>query len=408
MEKRTPIAVDLAVERVIQCRVTGETEYIDIQLANGRILAEDLIADHDVPAFNRSPYDGYAVRAKDTLGASVNTVITLNIVGHIGAGSVFDKEIKRMEAVRIMTGAEIPKGADAVIMLEDTNTNDDNTVQISQEMNFHQNISFQGEDVEKGSVLVSKGTKINPGIIALLATFGYQKVPVSKRPVFGVIATGSELLEIHQPLEKGKIRNSNAYMIIAQIERAGGKAKYFGQLSDDLDKSIKKIGEILNEVDFLITTGGVSVGDFDLLPEIYHHFGAEVLFNKVAMRPGSVTTVAQLDGKLLFGLSGNPSACYVGFELFAKPIIDSYLQKQMIGLKRAHAVLAVDFPKSNPFDRFIRGHVNNVNHQLEVKPSGKDKSNMVHSLANVNCFIHLLGGTEGYKKGSIVDILLLD
>src|SRR5690606_31201504 len=165
-----------------------------------------------------------------------------------------------------------------------------------------------------------KGTYINPGIMALLATFGYDQVQVAKKPVIGIYATGSELLNVNEELAPGKIRNSNAYMIQAQLERAGGEAKLFGKLSDDFELCYEAIKNAIDEVDILITTGGVSVGDFDYLPSIYEKLGAEVLFNKIAMRPGSVTTVAQLNGKLLFGLSGNPSACYVGFELFVRPV----------------------------------------------------------------------------------------
>lgn len=145
-------------------------------------------------------------------------------------------------------------------------------------------------------------------------------------------------------------------MIISQLDRAGAIATYYGQLTDDVQESLTKITSVIDEVDYLITTGGVSVGDFDLLPEIYQHLEADVLFNKVAMRPGSVTTVAKMKDKLLFGLSGNPSACYVGFELFTKPVIDYFLEKHEIGNEKQVAILSEDFSKKNPFDRFIRGY----------------------------------------------------
>ena len=164
----------------------------------------------------------------------------------------------------------------------------------------------------------------------------------------------------------------------------------------------------LSQVDLLITTGGVSVGDFDLLPEIYERLGAEVLFNKVAMRPGSVTTVAQKEGKMLFGLSGNPSACYVGFELFARPMIRSMLFCEKQHLRKEKALLQADFPKANPFTRFVRSSLSFSNGQLVVEPSGMDKSNIVMSLSGANSFILLPGGTRGYTAGEIVDVLLLE
>ncbi|MGN8645285.1 molybdopterin molybdotransferase MoeA [Gracilibacillus sp. HCP3S3_G5_1] len=410
LNERKPIPVSEAINRVAKYKKTGKTEYVELTNAYNRVLAEDLVADHDVPPFDRSPYDGYALRSQDTTEVMENNPIIMETVGHIGAGSVYKEKIESKQAVRIMTGAPIPAGADAVIMLEDTVSFEEDgksLVAIKKQLHPHQNISFQSEDVEKGTVLVKKGTLINPGIIALLATFGYAQVPVAKKPVIGIIATGSELVEVDQALEPGKIRNSNAYMIIGQLQRAGAIPKYVGQLTDNLEESLDKIAEVIKEVDFLITTGGVSVGDFDLLPEIYQQLGAEVLFNKVAMRPGSVTTVALVKDKLLFGLSGNPSACYVGFELFTKPVIDQFLAKETIGMLQQQATLAADFPKPNPFDRFIRGNYKVNNGQLIVEPAGKDKSNMVHSLANANCLIQLPGGTEGYKKDQQVTIHLL-
>ncbi|MDX8044743.1 molybdopterin molybdotransferase MoeA [Gracilibacillus sp. S3-1-1] len=410
LNERHPIPVSEAVQRVMAYKKTGEIEYVALTDAHQRVLAEDLLADHDVPIFDRSPYDGYALQSASTKQAKEESPVVLEVIGHIGAGSVHNEAIASDQAVRIMTGAPIPRGADAVIMLEDTETferNGKNYVSIKKQLQYHQNISFKGEDVEKGTSLVKKGTVINPGIIALLATFGYAKVPVARKPVIGVIATGSELLEVDQLLEPGKIRNSNAYMIISQIERAGAIPKYYGQLEDDLEQSVQKISKVIEEVDFFITTGGVSVGDFDLLPEIYQRLEGKVLFNKVAMRPGSVTTVTATDEILLFGLSGNPSACYVGFELFTKPVIDAFLAKEVVGMKQMQATLAVDFPKANPFDRFVRGVYEIEDGELIARPAGKDKSNMVHSLASANCLIQLTGGVAGYKQGDHVTIHLL-
>ncbi|UOQ48156.1 molybdopterin molybdotransferase MoeA [Gracilibacillus caseinilyticus] len=405
LNERNPIPVKEAIAKVQACYQTGQTEWVPVTEAATRILAMDITADHHVPPFDRSPYDGYALRSDDTTGASAEQPKKLEVVGHIGAGSVHSEPLTDHQAVRIMTGAAIPKGADAVVMLEDTAAEEiegRTYVNIMKPSAQQQNISFKGEDVQKGEVIIKKGTEINPGVIALLATFGYASVPVAKKPVIGVIATGSELLEVSEPLEPGRIRNSNAYMISAQLERAGAIPRYYGQLADDLASSIEKISAVLEEVDFLITTGGVSVGDFDLLPEIYQALEADVLFNKVAMRPGSVTTVTTTANNILFGLSGNPSACYVGFELFTRPLIDHFLGKRQIGLPAVEAVLDVDIPKANPFSRFMRGYYYFQDQTVFVQLAGKDKSNMVHSLANANCLIELPGGTAGFNKGDRV------
>ncbi|AYA75094.1 molybdopterin molybdenumtransferase MoeA [Bacillus sp. Y1] len=411
VEKRTPIQVGEAVKKVMSYFLPGKKELVSINESYGRYLSEDLVATSDVPHFNRSPYDGFAIRSVDSANASLSNPVEFEVVDHIGAGYVSNKEVGEFQAVRIMTGAQMPMNCDAVVMLELTKTSEKNGksyMSIKRSYKPGDNVSFAGEDAKKGEVLVKRGTKINPGIQAMLATFGYKDVPVAKKPIIGLFATGTELLEVEDELQPGKIRNSNTHMIIAQIERSGAEVRYFGKLPDDFELCYESIRSAIVEVDLLITTGGVSVGDFDYLPQIYKKLGADVLFNKVAMRPGSVTTVAQLDGKILFGLSGNPSACYVGFELFTRPIIRTMLYCPKPHLRREKAVLEVDFPKANPFTRFVRSKVTIADGKLVAAPSGVDKSNIVMSLAGANSFIILPGGTRGYEAHTIVDVLLLE
>jgi molybdopterin molybdotransferase len=411
VERRTPIKVHEAIERTMEYAKQGKVEMVPIEQTYGRFLGEDLIADHDVPLFDRSPYDGFAIRSQDTDKASRENPIELEVVGEIGAGTVFESLVGEYEAVRIMTGAKIPDGCDAVVMLELTKESERHGkkfVHINRSFKRGDNISFKGEDTKKGTILASKGSYINPGIIALLATFGYKQVPISKKPTVGIIATGSELLQIDEPLQPGKIRNSNAYMIHAQVERAGGVPVYLGQFSDDFSLCYNQVKDAIKQVDLLITTGGVSVGDYDYLPDIYAKLGANVLFNKVGMRPGSVTTIAELDGKLLFGLSGNPSACYVGFELFTRPIIRTYLHSELPYLKKEVAVLGADFPKPNPFDRFVRGKLSIKDKALVATPNGLDKSGVVTSLAMTDVLIVLPGGSRGYEKGMEVSVILVE
>jgi molybdopterin molybdotransferase len=305
----------------------------------------------------------------------------------------------------------MPAGSDAVAMFEVTKTETKHGkpyMTLKRKLKAGENVSFIGEDAKKGEALVKKGIFINPGIQAMLATFGYAKVPVAKKPVIGLFATGTELLEVGEQLVPGKIRNSNSHMIAAQIKRAGGVTNYLGKLPDEFDTCFSAVKNALDKVDILLTTGGVSVGDFDYLPEIYEKLGAKVLFNKVAMRPGSVTTVAEYNGKLLFGLSGNPSACYVGFELFARPIIRRMLFSDKPHLRKETAVLDTHFPKANPFTRFVRSTVTIVDGKLQVSPSGLDKSNIIMSLAGANSLMILPGGTRGYEAGTETEVLLLE
>lgn len=411
LEKRQPIPVAEAVQSVMDHAFQAKREFVPLPQAQGRFIAEDIVADHDVPAFDRSPYDGYAIRSIDSQEASSEQPVIFQVVGKIGAGFVYEEIVGYRQAVRIMTGAPIPEGCDVVVMLELTHTFEENQqlfMSIKRTFATGTNISYKGEDVQQGTVLIERGQYINPGVIALLATFGYAQVPVYRKMVVGVIATGSELLEPGESLQPGKIRNSNAYMIMAQIERTGAEVHYFGKFSDDLDLCINIVEKALQEVDMLITTGGVSVGDYDYLPAIYEAINAKVLFNKVAMRPGSVTTVAARNGQLLFGLSGNPSACYVGFELFVRPIIRTAFGNQQPHVRREQAILGADFTKPNPFTRFVRAHAYYEKGQLVAEPSGFDKSSAVSSLATANAFIVLPGGSRGYEKGMQIAVLLLE
>ena len=411
VEKRKPLAVKEAIKMVLRYSKQGKHEFVTLQDSYGRFLAEDLIADHPVPPFDRSPYDGFAIRSIDTQQATSDDPTQFEVIDEIGAGSVSECIIGENQAIRIMTGAQIPTGCDAVVMLELTKVyqvKGKTCMSIKRPFKKGDNISFKGEDTEEGSILVKKGAAISPGTIALLATFGYDTVPVIKKPQIGILATGSELLDVSEPLVPGKIRNSNSFMIEAQIKRSGGEPIYLGKLADDLDECYEVVKRELNNVDFLITTGGVSVGDYDYLPEIYNRLGATILFNKVAMRPGSVTTVAAVNGKLLFGLSGNPSACYVGYELFVRPVVRTFLNSNKPHLQKISASLGTDFLKPNPFTRFVRGQQDFSNGMIIASPLGLDKSNVVTSLADANVFIVLPGGTRGYHKGDVVDILLLD
>ncbi|MCD7033567.1 molybdopterin molybdotransferase MoeA [Metabacillus sp. GX 13764] len=409
LEKRHPIPVAEAIARIMKLKGQGKTEKIHIDKAYGRVLGEDLTAKHDVPPFDRSPYDGFAIRAEDTSGASSSQPVSLKVIEEIGAGSVASKVPGENEAIRIMTGAALPKGCDAVVMLELVQEKEENGqpyITVKRSFQPGTNLSYKGEDAKEGTVLAKKGERINPGVHALLATFGYEYLQAAVPPKVGIFATGTELLEPGDALEPGKIRNSNAHMLFAQVQRAGGEPVLLGKLPDHLETCYKAVKEASQQFDLLITTGGVSVGDFDYMPEVYEKLGAEVLFNKVAMRPGSVTTAAHKDNIVFYGLSGNPSACFTGFELFVRPVIQTRLFSEKPHLKKIQGRLSEDFAKPNPFTRFIRSKMSFEKDAVTVAPSGFNKSSAVSSLAASDCFIMLPGGTRGFQRGDLVDVLL--
>lgn len=404
---RKPISVKDAIDKVIKATTLRKgTEMVPLEKANGRILAEPIVAKHDVPPFNRSAFDGYAIRAEDSIGATFSREVAFNVIGTIGAGHVAHKPLGKNEAYRIMTGALLPDSADAIIMLEETKETPEGFT-INKSFQKNDNISFRGEDAKCGELLIDAGTAIHPGTVALLATFGYGMVSVSMLPSVSIIATGTELLEVEEELMPGKIRNSNGPMLQAQLNRMGIEANMLGIMTDNPDEATKLMEEALRVSDVVITTGGVSVGDFDYLPEVYERVGAEVLFNKVMMRPGSVTTVAKIKNKLLFGLSGNPSACFTGFELFTRPALLTMLNCTKPYLPQMKAILGEDFKKANPFTRFVRALWTLEEGKVVAVPAGFNKSNAVSSIARGNCIIVLPSGSSGYVKGMEVDVLLL-
>ncbi len=402
VEKRIPLPVDKAVEKVVAHATFMAVEQVPLENSYGRILAEPVIATSHVPPFNRSPYDGFAIRSQDSAGASGDNRIAFQVIDHIGAGEVSAKKIQAFEAIRIMTGAQLPENADAIVMFEQT-VETSSGITIRKSFQSFENVSLQGEDLQKGETVMDRGSFINPGTIGLLATFGYSQVMVAKQPVVGVLSTGTELLAVEDELMPGKIRNSNGPMIVAQLKRMGLDCKMYGVSVDHIEESFQVVKKAAEETDCLITTGGVSVGDFDFLPAIYEKLGAHVLFNKVAMRPGSVTTVAVANNRYLFGLSGNPSACFTGFELFVRPALLKMMGANKLYMPLTTAILAEDFTKANPFTRFVRASYDGKT----VAPAGFNKSNAVSSIARGNALMVLPGGTRGFTIGDSVDVLLL-
>ncbi|MCG1010219.1 molybdopterin molybdotransferase MoeA [Salinicoccus sp. ID82-1] len=404
---RTPIAVTEAVERVVSGIAPLPVETVSYTESYGRILAQDLEASMDVPRFDKSAMDGFAIRAEDSAGASGENRISFKVAAEVPAGATSDYELKENEAFRIMTGAPVPKSADAVVMFEQTRQNG-GSFSIRKPFEPGENIALQGEECRSGDIIVPAGTFINPGTVAALATFGYKDVQVHRQPVVGILATGSELVDIEAPLEIGKIRNSNGPMVESQLQRMNIEARRYALEADDFETLLQRVREMLDEVDAIITTGGVSVGDYDHLPKLYEALGAKELFNKVGMRPGSVTTVSMLGDIPMFGLSGNPSACYTGFELFARPAFLKMMGHDRIFAPVLDAVLDGDFKKANPFTRFVRAEIDYIEGRVHAKPAGFNKSNAVTSIAKSNGIIVLPGGTRGFGKGDGVKVMMTD
>ncbi|MEC0265705.1 gephyrin-like molybdotransferase Glp [Paenibacillus anseongense] len=386
-----------------------ETEIVPLSAAFNRRLAGDIYADHPVPHFRRSGVDGYAVCAADIEQATPENPAILHVIEHIPSGTVPQLTVYSGAASRIMTGAPVPDGADCVVMLEMTDALplldvgvSSPQVCIKKNIPIGSNITPIAGEIAAQELLLPQGSQIGPGEAAILATFGYSCVAVFRKPRVAIFSTGSELLNVEEALQPGRIRNSNSYMLAAQVEAAGGVAVIMHALSDNVEEVEVALLETLGKVDLVITSGGVSVGDYDVLVDLFGRFAGKLLFNKVAMRPGTPTSAAFWENRLLLSLSGNPGASFVGFELFAKPLI-----KAMSGCPTPYpeaitAYLDVDYDKGSAFPRYVRGTTHVENGCLRVKPSGIDKSSIMVSIKDADCLIQLPAGGSGFARGERV------
>ncbi|WP_238357692.1 gephyrin-like molybdotransferase Glp [Cohnella zeiphila] len=388
-----------------------KSEDLALLRAFGRRLAEDMAAPHDMPHFVRSGMDGFAVRSEDLRGAGARRPALLEVVQTISCGTVPTLPIRSGQAARIMTGAPLPDGADTVVMFEMTEDRELGGrpfVAVKKEVERGKNVSLIGEEIKRSEPLFGIGTRINAGEVSLLAAFGHERVRVFAKPRVAVFTTGSELLDIGSPLQPGKIRNSNFYLLSSLVQEAGGEVVRSAVLSDRIEQAKRAIDQAIGEVDLIITSGGVSVGDYDVMADFFRDMPGTLLFNKVAMRPGSVTTVGVSQNKLLFGLSGNPGACFVGFELFVRPALLAMQGKKDPYPPKFRAHLHGDFTKGNVFTRFVRGRSFIREGRAFVEPVGREQSSVSVSIKDSDCLILIPPGRRGKQDGELVEALKLD
>ncbi|KEO83778.1 gephyrin-like molybdotransferase Glp [Tumebacillus flagellatus] len=430
-----------------------EAERVPLLQSFGRTLAEDVRATHPVPHFVKSGMDGYAVRAADIQGATPEQPAVLRVNQLIPCGAVPALPIGPGEAARIMTGAMLPDGADTVVMFEMTeervvekndtgdtvpvnatstnamNTNATSTnatstnatsmnatsnvnhVQetyafIFKEVPLGRNVSQIGEEMSEGELLLERGRTIQAGEAALLATFGFSTVPVVRRPRVAILTTGSELLAVEDPLQPGKIRNSNRVMLAALVESAGAEVMALQSVPDDVDQARTIVRDWMTRADVVLTSGGVSVGDFDIMADLLDTWDGNLLFQKVEMRPGSVTSAAVRQGVFLCALSGNPGACFVGFELFVRPVLHALQARRNVLPAPFTARLRGDYPKANIYARYLRAKTTFADGMIYVEPAGQDRSSVTVSIKESDCLIVIPPG-GGVSDGDLVTALRL-
>jgi len=407
---RRPITPAEAQKRIAGYVRPSDTEQVRLEEAGGRFLAETVTAPHPYPHFRRSGMDGYAMIAADLLEASSDHMIWLEVVDNIPCGYTPSVSIQSGKASRIMTGAMVPDGADVVVMLEMTETKMEQGrtwVGLKRQVEAGRNITPIGLEVKEGDMLLQQGACIGAGEISVLATFGVHTVTVYRRPQVAVFSTGTELLSVEEPIEPGKIRNSNSLMLAEQIRAAGGEPHLLGAVEDDLELARTMMMNALAQYDLVVSSGGVSVGDYDVMGDLVRSGEVEMLFNKISMRPGSVTTGAVKDGKLLFALSGNPGACFVGCELLVRPTIRQMMNSTRDYLPEWTAELGRDYSKINSFTRFVRGHVDVENGRVIAYPALLDESNVMVTIKDSDCLIVIPPTTEPMPAGTPVSVLKL-
>ena len=405
------ISVEAALEIILSEIKPLGMERVNILSAMGRVLGENIVADTNNPPWDNSAMDGYAVRAVDTKDASKDQPVTLQIIEDLPAGYVAKKSVKRGQTIRIMTGAPMPKGADAVIMVEETERQEARgkrqEVKVFKEAKVGDNVRKAGEDFKKGDIVLRKEMTIRPPEIGMLAAVGKPNVYVYQQPNVAVLSTGDELIEIEEAPMNGKIRNSNSYAIAAQIKACGATPIQLG-IARDTKKDLKEKLEFGLTADCIVSSGGVSVGDFDFVKDVLKQMGSEMRFWKVAMKPGKPLAFGVIANKPAFGLPGNPISSMVAFEQFARPAILKMMGKKDIFKRAFDALLTKPVKKKAGRMHFVRAALEQKHGRFYVTPLEGQGSGILSSMVKANCLIILPEDAKDVEKYSKVKVQPMD
>ncbi|MBU4451028.1 MAG: molybdopterin molybdotransferase MoeA [Actinobacteria bacterium] len=378
------LSVKEARGKVLSCSVKHKIKKVSLLDSLGLALAENMVSEDFIPAYDNSAMDGFAVKAVDIVGADKNYPIKLKLIKQdLPAGKIPENKLESGYCVQIMTGAPIPEGSDCVVMKEDA-IKEGKDVLIFRECKQGENVRYKGEDIKKGDIVIKKGKKIFPGDIGVMASIGRSEILVNFPPTVGILATGSELVEIHEKLETGKVRDSNSYSLSAQIKEAGACSKRYGIVRDDKEILKKKIRETLSDCDILLLTGGVSVGDYDFVKEILDELDAEFVFWRVNQRPGKPMAFLTYKDKFIFALPGNPVSVMVCFELYVRPLIKKIMGDKKLLRDTITARAFYDFKHKEGRTDFIRVKIEKVEDETYFKSTGMQGSGILMSMAEAD------------------------
>lgn len=400
------ISVEEALDRILGSIEPLGIEKVNILDSLGRVIGEDVCASRNIPPRNNSAMDGYAVRWEDTRNASRERPVVLDVVEDIPAGAIPGKRIGTGKVARIMTGAPVPEGATAVVRVEDTEK-DGRKVKIFVEAEEGQDIRWAGEDVREGEQVISRGDVIRPAEVGMLAALGRSFIYVYQRPMIAVIATGDELVDIDDTPSQWQIVSSNSYSITAQIIECGGIPLQLGIAKDTRDELIAKFNAALR-ANIIISSGGVSVGDYDLVKDIMQEVGNQMQFWQVAMRPGKPLAFGSMRGIPVFGLPGNPVSSMVSFEQFVRPSILKMMGCRRLFRRTVKATSMENITKKKGITHFIRARVEYENGKFIVTTTGEQGSGILKSMVRANGLIVLPEKKGHVGKGEEVTVQLLD
>jgi molybdopterin molybdotransferase len=402
------VELDEARRIITELPVSLKDETIPLVQALWRVCAKDVAAQIPHPAFNRSPFDGYAYRASDTVSASPESPVTLKINQEIPAGVVPVTDVPSGFAAKILTGAPIPGGADAVIKFEETEYSDDE-VTIFKSVTPGSNVILAGEDYPHGRILVAEGERITPAMIGIMASQGMTEVCVYRKPIVTIINTGSELIPPGQPLPYGKIYNSNTYTLQGYINDFGAESHDAGIVEDDVDKIAQAIEDASACSDFVITTGGASVGDYDFACTVAEKSGGEILFYKIKIRPGGSLLAYTLHGTPVLALSGNPGAAALGLLYIGLPFIHKLCGRAVILNDTKIYLLKHPIKKKrSPVRRVIRGHREIADGKAYFVEDGSQGGGDLSSLAWCNLIAEIPAGEGKLPAGTPVRCYQVD
>ncbi len=400
------LSLEEARERMLKCIEPLAVERVAVAAARGRFLAGPVAAPLDLPAFDNSAMDGYALRAADVAKAGADSPVGLKLLGATAAGEVFGGVVEVGRCVRVFTGSALPAGADAVVMREDTRVDSSRPgeVLVMDATKPWENVRFRGEDVKQGAVVLVAGDALSATRQGLLAALGVNEVAVRRQPVVGLLATGSELLEAGEPLAPGKIFESNRITLAPLLAGAGARARVFPLVKDTMEGTRAALEHALAECDAVVTTGGVSVGELDYVKAAFESLGGKLEFWKVAIRPGKPFAFGRLREKFLFGLPGNPVSAVVTFLVLVRPALLRWQGAAESGLPSHPGVLAE--PLLNPGDRrhFMRVR---VDEQGAVRSAGRQASHLLGSLALAQGLVDVPPQTT-WPAGTPVTVLRIE